>query len=204
MAITPIYIRTHSHTQFIQQLHSILGHLGHSPLAHWFLKRNLKAPIKLLKQAINSSEQCKDTYTFKSLTPPRLLKPFIPTQVLHIDFIGPLHVPFQDKYACTIVDTATGIVYACASRRPHAKTTLKALTTWFAFYGPPQITESDQGTHFTASAVQQHVKGLDIDWTFHLPYRQPDKQKDIMVFLNIKCRHSSQTDNLKHFKQELP
>lgn len=133
-------------------------------------KRNLKAPIKLIKQAINSCEQCKGTHTFKSIITPRLTNAFVPNQVLQIDFIGPLQVPFADKYACTIVDTATGILYAYPSRHPNAKTTIQALSTWFSFYGPLHIFESDQGTHFTASSVQQQAQDLDIDWNLHLPY----------------------------------
>lgn len=77
--------------QFIQHIHATLEHIGHSSLAHWFLKRKLKALIKLLKQY-------QDTHTFKSLIPPRLTKAFMPNQVLQTEFIGPLHVPFADKY----------------------------------------------------------------------------------------------------------
>lgn len=78
--------------------------------------------------------------------------------------------PLQtNTYTCTIVDTATGILFAYASSHPDAKTIIKALSTWFSFYGPPQIIESDQATHFTASSVQQ-AQDLDIDWNFHLPY----------------------------------
>lgn len=134
-------------------------------------KRNLKAPIKLIQQPINSCGQCKSTHTFKSLITPRLTNAFVPNQALQIDFIGPLQIPFADKYACAIVYTATGILYAYASRHPNVKTTIQALSTWFSFYGPLHIFESDRGTHFTASSVQQQAQDLDVDWNFHLPYK---------------------------------
>lgn len=107
---------------------------------------------------------------FRSLEPPRINKPFMVNQLVQIDFIGPMNVPFPQKYACTMIDVRTGIVSATASSHPDAKTTERAIVEWLQYYGPPQVIESDQGTHFTATAVQKLAAEYDIDWQFHLAY----------------------------------
>lgn len=153
---------------FITQIHQTLGHIGQSALINWFLKRNIKAPIRDIKSAINACTVCKGTHMFRTLQPPRMNKPYIPNQLLQIDFIGPLKVPYSQKYACTLVDVNTGILAATASSHPDANTTLRSLNTWMMHFGPPQII--DQGSHFTATSVQKLAAEYDIDWNFHLSY----------------------------------
>ena len=48
--------------------------------------------------------------------------------------------------------------------------TVKALTMLMASYRTPQVTESEQGTHFTGSTVQKQAKENNIEWQFHLSY----------------------------------
>ena len=47
---------------------------------------------------------------------------------------------------------------------------IKALTRLMVSYGIPEVTESDQGTHFTSATVQKWAEDNNIEWWFHLPY----------------------------------
>ena len=39
-----------------------------------------------------------------------------------------------------------------------------------AAYGTPQVTESNQGTHFTGAMIPHWAEENNIEWRFHLPY----------------------------------
>lgn len=62
---------------------------------------------------------------------------------------------FQQKYACTMIDIHTAIGMALGKKNPDAETTIRALAIWCSHYGTPQITVSDQGSHFMAAKVKK-------------------------------------------------
>lgn len=52
----------------------------------------------------------------------------------------------------------------------HTETTIEALTkTLFMLFGVPDITDSDQGIHFTSQNTQYWALEQEIQWNFHLP-----------------------------------
>ena len=78
----------------------------------------------------------------------------IPLVRWQIDYIGPLPVSEGYQYAMTCVYTAIGLMVAFL---PVVKTSRQPKEAWsiFAAYGQPQVTESDQGTHFTGHTLQE-------------------------------------------------
>ncbi|KAF1444007.1 hypothetical protein FQV21_0012300, partial [Spheniscus demersus] len=58
----------------------------------------------------------------------------------------------------TAVSTATG------------DRTVQALRKWFSILHTPKCIQSDNGSHFTTTAVQDWARGEGIKWVFQTPY----------------------------------
>ena len=80
---------------------------------------------------------------------------WVPVICWQVDIIGPLPSSEGYKYAITGVETATGLLTAYPSWRPHQKSVIAVLEQLCAAYEQPLITENDQGMHFTGALVQQ-------------------------------------------------
>ena len=79
----------------------------------------------------------------------------VPLTQWQVDVIGLLSSSEGYKYAITGVETATGLLTAYPSWRPHQKSVIAVLEQLCAAYEQPLITENDQGMHFTGALVQQ-------------------------------------------------
>ena len=93
----------------------------------------------------------------------------IPLVRWQINYIGPLHISEGYRYAVTCVNMATGLLVAFSAHSADQQTTKRGLEHLFAAYGQLQVTESDQGTHFTGHVLEEWVQHLGIKWKFHVP-----------------------------------
>uniref|UniRef100_A0A3Q3MQZ4 Gypsy retrotransposon integrase-like protein 1 n=1 Tax=Mastacembelus armatus TaxID=205130 RepID=A0A3Q3MQZ4_9TELE len=84
-----------------------------------------------------------------------------PFDKILIDCVGPLpKTRHGNQYLLTIMCTATRYPEAIPLRKITAPTIIKALMTFFATFGLPQIIQTDQGTNFTSNVFQQVIKTL--------------------------------------------
>ncbi|RVE60104.1 hypothetical protein OJAV_G00195070 [Oryzias javanicus] len=93
-----------------------------------------------------------------------------PGQIWQMDFIGPLPMSLGCKYACTAVDTYSGILVAHPCKHANQKATIKCLEKIEQYYGMPLQVQSDNGTHFTGNSVKQWCTDHNVDWIYHVPY----------------------------------
>lgn len=91
-------------------------------------------------------------------------------QQWQVDYIGPLPQSEGARYALTCIDTTRDLMQAYPVPRMNQAYIIKALTKLMATDRTPQVTESDQGTHFTSAMVQCWAEEKNIKWRFYLPY----------------------------------
>ena len=65
---------------------------------------------------------------------------------------------------------ATGLLVAFPACHADQQMMKRGLEHLFAAYGQSQVTESDQGTHFTGHVLQEWVQPVGIKWKFHVLY----------------------------------
>lgn len=94
----------------------------------------------------------------------------IPLTRWQVNFVGPLPLAENASFALTVIDTATGLLFARPCKAADYRCTLKGFDCLTAMYGHPLIIASDQGTHFTGKEVQHWAQRLGIQWVFHVPY----------------------------------
>lgn len=92
-----------------------------------------------------------------------------PLTCWQVDYIGPLPHSEGSQYALTCVDTM-GLLQAYPSGKVNQRATIWELWQLCASYNTPEVTESDQATHFTGHLVQDWAESRHIDWQFHPPY----------------------------------
>uniref|UniRef100_A0A7N8YKI4 Gypsy retrotransposon integrase-like protein 1 n=2 Tax=Mastacembelus armatus TaxID=205130 RepID=A0A7N8YKI4_9TELE len=79
-----------------------------------------------------------------------------------IDCVGPLpRTRNGNQYLLTIMCTATRYPEALPLKRITAPIVVKALMTYFATFGLPQVIQTDQGTNFMSKTFQQVMKTLE-------------------------------------------
>lgn len=69
-----------------------------------------------------------------------------------INYIGPLRQS-EEQYA--LVEEVSGLVQAEAAARATGENTVKGLWIWFSSFPKPKTIQSDNGTHFTGTVVQE-------------------------------------------------
>ena len=75
------------------------------------------------------------------------------------------------KYLLTAICTLTNYFFIQPLERKTGPDVIKALGRLFCCGGIPKIIQSDNGTEFKNSVVQQHVRWLAIEWRFSTPYK---------------------------------
>ncbi|XP_064008637.1 uncharacterized protein LOC135180213 [Pogoniulus pusillus] len=87
-----------------------------------------------------------------------------------IDYVGPFKPSHGKKYILVGVEVVSGLVMATATNAATGTQTIEALKQWFSFLPMPEYIQSDNGSHFTASSVQDWARGEGVTWVFHTPY----------------------------------
>jgi len=87
-----------------------------------------------------------------------------------IDYIGPLRPSGGKKRVLVGVEVVSGIAMETAIPAATGDNTVYSLKEWFSTLPLPEEIQSDNGTHFTATVVQDWAKEEGIRWVFHTPY----------------------------------
>nr|XP_045009813.1 uncharacterized protein LOC123462061 [Jaculus jaculus] len=147
-----------------------MGHIGAHALKQWFDQRNLKVTWHNINQALKMCVNCPNSkLRFNKNYHGKIGYKMGFNTLVQIDFIGPLP-RFRNKYACTMVDVTTGLAMTRPGSHPDQQACIMTLLMWCAQYGPPQVIQSDQGSHFTGTLTQRIAKNLGIMWDFHKAY----------------------------------
>ncbi|KAK4808439.1 LOW QUALITY PROTEIN: hypothetical protein QYF61_004892 [Mycteria americana] len=88
----------------------------------------------------------------------------------HIGYVGPLRTSHGKKYIFVGVELASGLTMATAVSTATRDQMVQALRKWFSILPTPECIQSDNESHFTATAVQDWARGEGTKWVFHTPY----------------------------------
>ncbi|XP_061671760.1 uncharacterized protein LOC133498648 [Syngnathoides biaculeatus] len=87
-----------------------------------------------------------------------------------MDFVGPLPQSQGCKYACTAVDTFSGVLVVHPSKTAKQQSTIRCLEVIQGYYGTRVQIQTDNGTHFTGNVVKEWAKTHHVECIYHIPY----------------------------------
>lgn len=155
------------------QIHS-LGHVGEDKMTHRFSQ--VWWNPKFRTQAHHVTHKCitceKNNPGTRIQTPAsKTPAPPGPFRHLQMDYISlPKCGRFQD--VLVIIDRFSRWVEAFPTKHGTATHTAKILVKdIIPRWGLPESIDSDQGTHFTGAVCKEVCRMLNIQWSFHCPYR---------------------------------
>ncbi|XP_051935765.1 uncharacterized protein LOC127610079 [Hippocampus zosterae] len=151
--------------------HYKAGHWGIQGTIQWARDRGIDLKLDDVKTAIMDCEECQHQ---KRGVPQhmqgQLHRGKSSGQIWQIDFVGPMPLSRGCRYACTAVDTFSGVLVVHPCKLANQKSTLKCLNLIKGYYGTPLQIQSDNGTHFTGNVVKEWTKENHVEWIYHIPY----------------------------------
>lgn len=90
--------------------------------------------------------------------------------VWQVDYIGPFKSPNRKTYLLVGIEIIYGLTQDATVSKATGENIIKNLQLWFSCLPKPKSTQSDNGSHFAAKAVQDWAKAKGIQWIFHTPY----------------------------------
>ena len=159
--------------QFVERLHSDIGHVGQVKSAMAFLRRAyFPGWRKYVKLSVRNCNVCNSRQRAHQTTRQAPLQPmteFRPMSLLHADLIGPLPVGSNSRgqkgfqYILSVIDSATRFLWLIPLRRKTADavaaTLFDEIITKFSI---PNALVTDQGKEFTNSVLQHLCRRLEI------------------------------------------
>lgn len=101
-----------------------------------------------------------------------------------VDYIGPFRKSEGKQYVLVGGEVVSGLTQAEEVARVTGENMVKVLQMWFSHFPDPQSIQSDNGSHFTATMVQDWAKSEGIKWILHTPiiHKQMGLLNGQMVF----------------------
>nr|XP_054595024.1 uncharacterized protein LOC129162849 [Nothobranchius furzeri] len=186
--------------------HVTAGHRGVQGTLKWARDRGIDLIIDDIKTAIEDCEPCQ--HQKKRI--PRHIQGQIHRgkqagQCWQIDFIGPLPKSKNCKYACTAVDTVSGVLVVHPCHNANQEATLKCLSLIETYYGLPLQVQTDNGTHFTGNKIKEWAENNAVEWIYHVAYHP--KASGLIERMNgllkEKLRKLSVTNSLDKWRENL-
>ena len=153
--------------------HKQSGHLGQKATYEWAQQRGLPISMDMIRTVIGNCTVCGEVrqWPLQKYSTGSIKRGERPAEIWQIDFIGPLPRGNNGlRYCCTAVDTNSGLLFVHPCKRADQAATLQLLQKIVVAYGCPKQVQSDNGSHFTGSTVQQWAKDSGVYWLFHIPY----------------------------------
>lgn len=159
--------------RLLEWLHVKRGHTGRADLYREGIARGWPISVKLCEQVVTACSQCRLRLNkdHPSKAPPLHIRDR--KTLWHswqIDYIGPLRPSGGKKYVLVGVEIISGLTMATDFASATGENTVKGLKEWFSTLPLPEEIQSDNGSHFTATMVQNWAKEEGIQWVFHTPY----------------------------------
>lgn len=168
------YVLPKSHQgEVVRQIHSNT-HLGANKMAlivlRQFVSPGLYEVARRIVERCALCQQCNPRGVSKQAPPGGRKWAHRPMQHLQIDFTD-LPPSEGKRHLLVIVDQLTGWVEAYPTARATATTVCKILLNEvIPRFGPPEVIDSDQGTHFTAKICKELTEAVGTKWAFHAPW----------------------------------
>ncbi|XP_063807535.1 uncharacterized protein LOC134999989 isoform X2 [Pseudophryne corroboree] len=152
--------------------HQKSGHLGEKATYRWAQERGIPLTLDIVKSVILRCPLCQ--HSQKREVPHTVMghigRGKLPGQIWQMDFIGPLPESRGCKFACTAVDTYSGLMVAFPCKTATQWSTIRTLEIIVQYYGMPLQIQTDNGSHFTGQQVKDYAQEHNIEWLYHMPY----------------------------------
>ncbi|GAB0209671.1 pol-like protein ENS-3 [Grus japonensis] len=163
----------HEWERLLEWLHIKRGHTGRADLYREGIARGWPVSVKLCEQVVTACSQCRLRLNkdHPSKAPPLHIRDKKTLwHTWQIDYIGPLRPSGGKKCILVGVEVISGVTMATAVTAATGENTVHSLKEWFRTLPLPEEIQSDNGSHFSATVVQDWAKEEGIRWVFHTPY----------------------------------
>ncbi|XP_064902006.1 uncharacterized protein LOC135577289 [Columba livia] len=164
-----------------QWAHDASGHQGRDATYKWACDRGVDLTMDTISQVIHKRETCTEIKQAKRLKAVwyggRWLK-YKYGEAWQIDYITLPQTRQGKRYVLTMVEATTGWLETYAVPHATAQNTILGLEKQVLWrHGTPERIESDNGTHFKNSIIDNWAKEHGIEWVHHIPYHAPASGK---------------------------
>ncbi|RMC03908.1 hypothetical protein DUI87_19245 [Hirundo rustica rustica] len=161
--------------------HDASGHQGRDATYKWAQDRGVDLTMDSISQVIHDCETCaaiKQAKRVKPLWYGGQWSKYKYGEDWQIDY-NTLPQTWQGKrYVLTMVEATTGWLETYPVPHAAARNTILGLEKQVLWrHGTPERIESDNGTHFKNSLINNWAREHGIEWVYHIPYHAPASGK---------------------------
>lgn len=158
--------------EVLQKIHTNT-HMGAEKMAEMVLRQFVSPGIhEVAKRVARNCHYCQQCNPKGKTNAPPGGRPWAyrPMQHLQLDFTE-LAPAEGKKYLLLLICQLSGWVEGFALRKNDSTAVCKILLNEiFPRFGPPEILDSDQGSHFTAKVCKQLTETVGTKWAYHTPW----------------------------------
>ncbi|RMC20297.1 hypothetical protein DUI87_01144 [Hirundo rustica rustica] len=161
--------------------HDASGHQGRDATYKWAQDRGVDLTMDSISQVIHDCETCaaiKQAKRVKPLWYGGRWSKYKYGEAWQIDYITLPQTRQGKCYVLTMVEATTGWLETYPVPHATAHNTILGLEKQVLWrHGTPERTESDNGTHFKNSLINNWAREHGIEWVYHIPYHAPASGK---------------------------
>ncbi|RMB92861.1 hypothetical protein DUI87_30755 [Hirundo rustica rustica] len=157
------------------------GHQGRDATYKWTRDRGVDLTMDSISQVIHDCETCaaiKQAKRVKPLWYGGRWSKYKYGEAWQIDYITLPQTRQGKPYVLTMVEATTGWLETYPVPHATARNTILGLEKQVLWrHGTPERIESDNGTHFKNSLINNWAREHGIEWVYHIPYHAPASGK---------------------------
>ncbi|RMC21314.1 hypothetical protein DUI87_02175 [Hirundo rustica rustica] len=161
--------------------HDASGHQGRDATYKWARDRGVDLTMDSISQVIHDCETCaaiKQAKRVKPLWYGGRWSKYKYGEAWQIDYITLPQTRQGKRYVLTMVEATTGWLETYPVPHATARNTILGLEKQVLWrHGTPERIESDNGTHFKNSLINNWAREHGIEWVYHIPYHAPASGK---------------------------
>ncbi|RMC09016.1 hypothetical protein DUI87_14015 [Hirundo rustica rustica] len=161
--------------------HDASGHQGRDATYKWARDRGVDLTMDSISQVIHDCETCaaiKQAKRVKPLWYGGRWSKYKYGEAWQIDYITLPQTRQGKRYVLTMVEATTGWLETYPVPHATAQNTILGLKKQILWrHGTPERIESDNGTHFKNSLINNWAREHGIEWVYHIPYHAPASGK---------------------------
>ncbi|RMC10223.1 hypothetical protein DUI87_13024 [Hirundo rustica rustica] len=161
--------------------HDASGHQGRDATYKWARDRGVDLTMDSISQVIHDCETCAAIKQAKRVKPRwygRRWSKYKYGEAWQIDYITLPQTRQGKRYVLTMVEATTGWLETYPVPHATARNTILGLEKQVLWrHGTPERIESDNGTHFKNSFINNWAREHGIEWVYHIPYHAPASGK---------------------------
>ncbi|RMC20991.1 hypothetical protein DUI87_01846 [Hirundo rustica rustica] len=157
--------------------HDASGHQGRDATYKWARDRGVDLTLDSISQVIHDCETgaaIKQAKRVKPLWYGGRWSKYKYGEAWQIDYITLPQTRHGKRYVLTMVEATTGWLETYPVPHATARNTILSLEKHVLWrHGTPERIESDNGTHFKNSLINNWAREHGIEWVYHIPYHAP-------------------------------